>query len=121
MAVRVQRGEIWHAHVPFTEDPDQRKQRPVVVLGFSRTGRGQDSVVLVVPVTSFGEGASPREGDVELADWASFGLTKPSWVRARRLWGADPRVFDQRRGPSGSVSPNVMSMILLEIQKLFSS
>ncbi len=119
MAFRVQRGEIWHAHVPFTDDPDQRKHRPVVVLGFSRTGRNQDNVVLVVPVTSFGEGASPKEGDVELSDWANFGLKKPSWVRARRLWGADPRVFDQRRGPSGSVSSEVMSLILLEIQKLF--
>jgi len=113
------RGEIWHAHVPYTDKPRQRKHRPVVILGVSKMGRNQDQVVLVVPITSFGDGGAAKEGDVELLDWARYGLSKRSWVRARRLWGADPRVLDKKRGSSGSVPADVVSAILLEIERLF--
>ncbi len=119
MAFKVARGEVWYAQVPYNDDPAQAKHRPTVVLGVSAMGTNQDQVVLVVPITSFGDGAGPKGGDIELTDWQRFGLKKPSWVRARRLWGADPRVFDRRRGPVGSVSSSVMSAILLEVERLF--
>ena len=119
MSFAVRRGEIWYAQVPFKDDPTQTKLRPVVVLGWSKQGGSQDSVILVVPVTSFGVGASPKEGDIEITNWPACGFNKPSWVRARRLWGADPQVFNVRRGPLGTVTNEVMSAILVEIERLF--
>jgi len=118
--MRLKRGQVWRAAVPFNDDPEQTKLRPVVVIGWSRVGLDQDSVVLVVPITTFGSGGRPREGDVEIPDPQSGGLNKRCWVRARRVWAADPAAFDRQTGSTGSVSPQVMAEILIEIEKLFS-
>ena len=118
--MKVKRGEVWRADVPFNDDPAQAKYRPVVVIGWSKVGPDQDSVILVVPITTFGDGARPREGDVEVPDPKACGLNKRGWVRARRVWGADPAALDLQTGPTGSVSPQVMAQILIEIEKLFS-
>lgn len=122
MTFALKRGQVWRAFVPFTDDPVQRKHRPVIVIGWSKLGSDQDNVVLVVPVTSFGDGGSPREGDVEIVDQQLGGFNKtPVWARARRVWGADPHAFDQQRGCTGTVTPEVMALILLEIERMFAA
>ena len=118
--MRVARGQIWRAMVPYNDDPAEAKRRPVLVLGFSAHGPNEDSVILVAPITSFGDGGRPRNGDVALLNWRQFGLDHGSYVRARRIWGADPKVFDQQRGCLGSVSEDVLSQVLTEIMPFFS-
>lgn len=120
MDLKVKRGEIWRAYVPYTDAPNVTKRRPVLVLGWSKMGADQDNVVLVVPITSFGEGGQPREGDVEILNVTQCGLNKRSWARSRRLWGADPKVLDAAKGPRGPITNEAMSAILVEIERLFS-
>lgn len=117
--MRVARGQIWMAAVPYNEDPTQTKHRPVLVIGTSPKGPTEDSVVLVLPITSFGGGGGFKNGDVPLLNWRRFGLDRGSYVRARRLWGADPRALDRTRGSLGSVSEDVMSQVLTEIMTFF--
>lgn len=113
------RGQVWRADVPFNDEPAAGKYRPVVVVGFSRFGPDEDGVLLVVPVTSFGDGGNPKNGDVVIEDHVTAGLRSRSWARARRLWGLNPRALDLQRGSTGTVSPEVMSEILLEAEKLW--
>jgi mRNA-degrading endonuclease toxin of MazEF toxin-antitoxin module len=118
--MNVARGEIWRALVPYNDNPVDAKRRPVLVLGFSAHGPTEDSVILVAPITSFGDGGRARNGDVPLLNWRNFGLDRGSYVRARRIWGADPKAFDQSRGCLGKVSEDVMSQVLTEIMPFFS-
>ncbi|GAA2242947.1 hypothetical protein GCM10010413_52070 [Promicromonospora sukumoe] len=113
------RGQVWRADVPFNDEPAAGKYRPVVVIGISKFGNDEDGVLLVVPVTSFGDGGSPRNGDVVIDDHSQAGLKGRSWARARRLWGLSPRALDAQKGSTGTVSPEVMSAILTEVEKLF--
>lgn len=113
------RGQVYDAWVPFKDAPDDEKLRPVLVLGWSATGPREDGVVLVVPITSFGDGGQPRNGDVSISDWAAAGLKKPSHVRARRLWGADPQMFS-RQSARGKVDEATMAAVLAEVGALFS-
>lgn len=122
MSLDVERGQVWRARVPYSDDPTKLKFRPVVVIGWSpKFGPDQDNVILVVPITSFGDGGAPRQGDVVIYEQQRGGLSKaPSWARARRVWGADPRAFDTARGCTGTVTPEVMAQILIEIERMFS-
>ena len=120
MSTNFKRGQVWRALVPYNDEPVKGKERPVIVVGWSQMGQDQDNVVLVIPVTTFGDGGRPAEGDVEILDQQRGGLNKsPSWARARRVWGADPRCFDRRRGCTGTVTPEVMAAILVQIEKMF--
>ena len=120
MSLVLKRGQVWRALVPFNDRPVKGKERPIIVIGWSKMGSDQDNVVLVVPVSSFSDGGEPREGDVEIAEQQLGGLNRASWARARRVWGADPVAFDQRRGATGTVTPDVMAKILIEIERMFS-
>lgn len=115
--VRASRGEIWWAKFPYSDDPEQGKTRPVLVLGLSPSGPNQDSVVLVAPITSYGGGASARTGDVAILNWRGLGLEKASWVRARRVWGANPSIL-QGDKPMAHVDAQVMSTVFQEIASL---
>lgn len=110
---------MWWAWVPFKDAPDTDKLRPVVVLGWSPRGAGEDSVVLVLPISSFGDGGQARNGDIFIQEWQAIGLSKPSWVRARRLWGADPQALNSSKGSSGSLEEQTMSAVLTEVAGLF--
>ncbi|WP_086935697.1 type II toxin-antitoxin system PemK/MazF family toxin [Rhodococcus erythropolis] len=117
--MRVQRGQIWIARVPYNDDPVESKRRPVLVIGFSAHSPRDDAVILVAPITSFGDGGQPKLGDVELLNWRKFGLSHGSYVRARRIWGASPAAFDQAKGALGEVNESVMSRVLTEVSALF--
>ena len=106
---RIVTGDVWFARVPYNDTPrndesTMNKLRPVVVLGAS-PNLAPDSVVLVAPITSFGDGGSPQAGDIRIEDTSLAGLSKQSWVRARRVFGMHPRSLDpQRRCNCGRIS-----------------
>ncbi|WP_419719823.1 type II toxin-antitoxin system PemK/MazF family toxin [Micrococcus terreus] len=119
MTVTVKRGEIWRACVPYNEDPANGKERFVVVLGASPQGREEDEVVLVAPITSFGDGGRCRNGDVPILNWRNVtGLNKASWIRARRVWGANPNAL-VGSSPAGSVETGTMDQVLATIAEFF--
>ncbi len=114
----VQQGQVVWAKVPYNDDPEKGKRRPAVVLGSSAMTYMDDRVVLLVMITSFGDGGSPKRGDIELLDWANLGLSKPSWVRARRLWGADPAAIQQPADPARCIDQFTLGRIYQEINDL---
>lgn len=114
----VQQGQIVWAKVPYNDDPEKGKHRPAVVLGSSPMSAGDDRVVLIAMITSFGDGGTPKLGDVELLDWSSLGLTKRSWVRARRLWGASPAAIKPPSGPIHRVDQITLGRIYQEINAM---
>lgn len=88
-------GEVVWSWVPFEEDPEQGKDRPVVVIG--RRG----SSLVGVPLTSR---RNEREAQISLGtgDWDSQG--RPSYARIWRMLDLDPQatrregaVLDRRR------------------------
>lgn len=119
--IEVEVGQVWRADVPFNDEPNAGKYRPVLVLGYSRFGKDEDNVVLVVSITTHGGRGVGRGGDVPLSaqEATAAGLRSAGWVRARRLWGLDPRALDSDKGPTGFVSEDLMSDVLKEVQRLF--
>lgn len=106
--------------MPYFDDPSTRKHRPTLIVGWSEQGPAEDSTILVVPITSFGGGGSPRNGDVPVLNEQLAGLNRRSWVRARRLFGADTAAFDpDRRQRRGTVDNDTLEQVLLEIEGLF--
>lgn len=115
------RGDIWHAFVPYNDNPDESKRRPVLVLAVSPQGHEDDRVIVVAPITSFGDGGGAKSGDVPILNWRNInGLDKASWVRARRVWGADTRAFDTQSGRAGTVDQTTLTNVIVEFGKLFS-
>ena len=115
----VVRGQVWYALVPYSEDPAKAKERPVLVLGASPQTPHDDRVIVVAPITGFSESGTARNGDVPILNWRNCGLNKPSWVRARRVWGADPAAFSTERGCTGTVDTKTVQLVLTEFAGLF--
>ncbi|MGV8912486.1 MAG: type II toxin-antitoxin system PemK/MazF family toxin [Rhodoglobus sp.] len=118
MSVIIQRGQIWNAMVPFNDDKSG-KFRPSVILGWSPLLSGDDHNLLVVPITSFGDGGTPKTGDFALNDYTALGLKEGSHVRTRRLMTLHPRAFNFSDGPFGTLEASDLSSVLLEIERLF--
>ncbi|WP_395727154.1 type II toxin-antitoxin system PemK/MazF family toxin [Nakamurella sp.] len=122
-SVKLQQGDLWNAWIPYNDvtgpgaSGGVGKFRPVLIVGFSDRTPADDQVVLLVPITSYGAGAAPKKGDVEIVNWQACNLSKRSWARARRIWGANPRVL---RGSSafGTVEVQVLNDVFSEIERL---
>lgn len=112
-------GDVWYAWVPYNDRAAAGKGRPVVVLGWSPNSLVDDSVVLLVPVSSYGGQPKPRNGDIQIADPNLAGLLKPSWIRARRVFNVHPSALDARRGKLGQISQGELNATYTEIAKLF--
>lgn len=120
MQVLLQRAQIWWAHVPYNDDPEKQKARPVVVIGYSSFTKGEDHNVLVVPSFTFGgDGSKALRGDVKLVD-PPTGM-EDSWIRTRRLMSLHPRQILWSRGVIGSLTKKDWDAIITEIERLFAA
>lgn len=70
--------DIWLAYVEFADHEGVGKVRPVVILDAS----GKASVITAMVTTSANYGLSDF---VEISDWESCGLRRPSWVQVESL------------------------------------
>ena len=70
--------DIWLAYVEFADHEGVGKVRPVVILDAS----GKASVITAKVTTSANYGLSDF---VEISDWESCGLRRPSWVQVEPL------------------------------------
>jgi mRNA-degrading endonuclease toxin of MazEF toxin-antitoxin module len=112
----VQRADIWQAYFPFNDGPGD-KVRPVLVIGASPMGPGQEQVVLSAMISSQVQKA--RIGDIVINDWAATGLTVPSLVKARRLASLSPKSFQDPAKYIGRLDDPTFSAVLAEIAVLF--
>jgi len=81
-------GEVWWVTVPFADQPTE-KRRPAIVLD------NNIIAILAVYVTSQNKN-TPYS--IEIEDWASTGLTKPSWARIDRIISIDEMFMDCKAG-----------------------
>ncbi len=96
-------GDIYR--FPSRGNPHGDKDRNVLVVSVGPMGVGQDHVVVVAEIVSSGRCMTdPFVGDIPLEDWAEYGLTKPSLLRARKFWSTPPHLLIEQ---IGRVSPDV--------------
>ena len=81
-------GEVWWVTVPFDDQPKE-KRRPAIVLD------NDIIAILAVYVTSQNKN-SPYS--IEIEDWDSTGLSKPSWARIDRIISIDEMYMDCKVG-----------------------
>jgi mRNA interferase MazF len=109
-------GDICLVAFPYS-DASAAKKRPVLVVGASPVGRGQDEVVVVAQITSSATRiASPLQGDLVLTDWRNFRLPQPSVLRCRRLFAINPTDVLRQ---FGNVDGATLAAAHGEIRKLF--
>jgi mRNA-degrading endonuclease toxin of MazEF toxin-antitoxin module len=106
-------GDIfWCTYFPYTETNDG-KARPVVIVGASPMGPGEDQVVVIVPISTTG---ALKRGDFAISNWEVCGLTSFCWVRARRVFAASPSVLGRRLG---RLPNDVFNDVVDELAMLF--
>ena len=76
----VARGRVTWTWVPYMENPQEGKSRPVVILDVN-----WDTDQVEVAMLSTTPTSDPR-GRYSLTDWDQYGLTRPTAVLHRRLW-----------------------------------
>ncbi len=114
----VQCGDIWSIHFPYGDKP-HFKERPVVVVGASPMGPREEQVLLVVMVTS--QLHQKRNGDVDIVNHSAVGLSRPSIIKARRLFAATPLMFQRPESKwLGRLDATTLKQVLDEIAILFS-
>lgn len=93
-------GDIAFVWYPFKHDAEEPfKRRPVLLVGGTMPGEPGDQAILVAQVTGDPRRVeAPGQGDVVIPAWREAGLKKPSVVRARRLWTAQPSDLDRVLG-----------------------
>lgn len=111
-------GEIWAIPFPYAEKP-HFKTRPVLIVGASPMGQQEEEVILVAMITS--QVAGQRNGDVPILNTGAAGLSKPSIIKARRLYSASPRRFRTNGANKvGELDTQTFNNVLSEIAVLFS-
>ena len=68
-------GEVWWIHFPF-RDKDYEKRRPAIVVD-------DDTIAILAVYVTSKDKDNPFSIDIE--DWQSTGLTKPSWARIDKI------------------------------------
>jgi mRNA-degrading endonuclease toxin of MazEF toxin-antitoxin module len=121
-------GQIWNAFLWFNDaDETQKKptgkERPVVVMGWTKHGSTEDQRILIVPVTTFGDKPPARdlEGYLKVDVIGETGLdpTKQSYILARRFHTIEHKHL---RGnyPKGRIDSKDLSAIRRELRLMIS-
>ena len=71
-----QQWEIYEADVPFDEDINKSKKRPVLIIS--------PTEVLVLKLTTHGHSDSPKPLEYEILKWAEAGLEVKTFVECNR-------------------------------------
>jgi hypothetical protein len=106
----IQQGQVWMLEVPFIDDPTKSKNRPAMVVGWANLNGDGNPSILIVPITSFGNGGLPISGDVKL-NAESIGLRSNGYVRSSRPFTIHPRLLFQSRKPIGTVESDVFLQV----------
>lgn len=100
-------GDVWLAHVEFSDHPGIGKVRPVIVLEV----QDKRCIAIVAKVTSKDLRADGSGQCLPILDWQDCGLRKPSYVRIDQKFEL---YFDKllRGAPIGRVSKPYVQLII---------
>jgi len=112
-------GQLWKVQIPHTDSENSGEKRPCVIVGWSSFNSGEDQVILVVPITSHGQGGHTRPGEIAIPEPEKHSLTPGSCVRARRVFSIHPSRLTRNEGPIDTLSNEIVIEILETIAKLF--
>jgi mRNA-degrading endonuclease toxin of MazEF toxin-antitoxin module len=113
----MQLADVWTVPFPFMDVQDF-KFRPVLIVGASPMGYGEDEIILVAMITS--KVAKARNGDVEIPNHKAVGLTEPSIIKARRLVSRGTNHFDNPSKQIGRLDDATFAQVISQIAVLFS-
>jgi mRNA-degrading endonuclease toxin of MazEF toxin-antitoxin module len=91
-------GEVWWIHFPF-DDSDELKRRPAIVI--------DDDTIAILAMYVTSKNNSPYS--IELKDWDTTGLSKPSWARIDKIVSVSEWHMDTK---AGELSERDLLMIL---------
>ncbi|MGN7403684.1 type II toxin-antitoxin system PemK/MazF family toxin [Cytobacillus praedii] len=103
-------GDVWLAIINFSENRNDWKRRPVVIVG---NEKACDLDMIINPITT----QQPRnEFDVVLQDWQEAGLARPSVVRTSK-----PDTFHKQEleRKLGSLSEKDLANVLEKCKQVF--
>lgn len=69
--------DIVEADVPFREDPDRSKKRPVLIVS--------ETEYLVLKLTTHGHSDKPKPYEYEIVKWQEAGLTAMTYIQCDRF------------------------------------
>ena len=122
MQVLIQRGQVWHAQVPYNDEVDESKVRPIVIVGWSDFGTKDDHNILVVPSSTFdGDPSKAKSSDLSLADWKAAGLSAGSFIRTRRVMSLHPSMILWERKMRGTLVKSDWEAVLSGIGLMFAT
>ena len=87
----MEQWDVWYASFPYEENPNIRKNRPVIILDV------KTMECLSVKVTSKNIRESD-EFDVEIKHWDEAGLKAPSVARVSKTIKISKEAFNNRKG-----------------------
>lgn len=115
----IQLGQLWWVTIPYTDNPKNLEKRPCVVVGWSGFTMSDDQVILVVPITSFSDGGTPKSGDIEIPNPRTVNLTLNSHARSTRLQAIHPSRLVPMDSLQSTLDENTLDLILRGIADLF--
>ncbi len=83
--MRFERWEIWEADVPYVDDPNMSKKRPVLIIAPDK--------VMVLKITTHGHSDKPKPYEFEIAKWEDAGLPAQSYVQCEKYVNLDADRF----------------------------
>jgi mRNA-degrading endonuclease toxin of MazEF toxin-antitoxin module len=99
-------GEVWWIHFPFG-DKDYEKRRPAIVVD-------DDTIAILAVYVTSKDKDNPFSIDIE--DWQSTGLTKPSWARIDKIVSITEWFMDRKIGNLSERDAAKILQLVAEIQ-----
>lgn len=112
-------GQIWWVNVPHTDSEAKLDRRPAAIVGWSQFFKNNDEIILVVPITSHGNGGQPRTVEIEIPEPEKYKLDSGSHIRARNIYSIHPSRLTKKDGPLDTLSDDLISQTLQIISNLF--
>lgn len=119
-------GTVCDAFVPFNDTAPSKssaggKRRPVVIIGWSDQGSGKPSTVLIVPITSHGDGGRPQPGEIQISNAKDLSLKSDSFARPYHLMAIHSSSFDTDDGIHGRLEDHDFGAIVSAVAHMFVS
>lgn len=112
------------AFIPYRDTPPSRseadgKRRPIIVFGWSDFGPDKPSTILVVPVTTHGNGGRVLAGEVPITEPDRVGLRENSHAQPGMIIALHAGSIDLDATPQGYIADHDFKAVVAGIAHMF--